>query len=494
YQVRLNLAKSLLGQPDLLLLDEPNNYLDIVSLRWLRGFLRSWRHTLILITHDREFMDSVTSHTLAIHRRQLRKFEGGTEKAYDQIGIEEGLHEKTRVNTEKKIAQEMRFIQRFRAKARRASQVQSRLKQIDKRERLDKLDEISRLDFNFATSSFNGKWLLETRDLTFGYDENPDLFENLDVVIGPRDRVGVIGPNGKGKSTLLKLMAGDLVPRSGTVRQHINHKIAHFGQDHIDGLPAGRSIEEEVYSANSMLTRTEVRDICGLMMFSGDDAMKQIGILSGGERARVLLARLLATPANLLLLDEPTNHLDITSTEALIDAINAFAGGVLLVTHAESILREVCTRLIVFDGGRAFVHEAGYNDFLGRIGWVDEREAGASSPKGARVKRGSKKDLRRERAAVISRRSRILRPLLETIERSEKEIGELERNSELIESELIEASEKGDAARIATLGADLKEGRQRIETLFGKLEEATCEHDYQSADFKRKLEEIGGDS
>lgn len=494
YQVRLNLAKALLGQPDLLLLDEPNNYLDIVSLRWLQGFLRTWRHTLILITHDREFMDSVTSHTLAVHRRGLRKFEGGTEKAYEQIAIEEEQHEKTRINTEKKIAQEMRFVERFRAKARRASQVQSRLKQIDKRERLDKLDEIRRLDFQFATADFNGKWLLETRDLAFGYNKDPDLFENLDVVVGPRDRVGVIGPNGKGKSTLLKLMAGDLTPREGTVRQHVNHKIAHFGQDHIDQLPASRTIEEEVYSANSMLTRTEVRDICGLMMFSGDDAVKQIGVLSGGERARVLLARLLATPANLLLLDEPTNHLDITSTEALIDAISFFAGGVLLVTHAESVLRQVCNRLIVFDGGRAFVHESDYDDFLGRIGWVDEQSAAGSGPRATRSKRGSKKDLRRERAAIISERSRVLRPLLKIIDRSEKEIVEIEEASANLEAEMIEASEKGDASRIASLGADLKEKRRRIETLFGQLEDATREHDYASADFERRLDETDPDS
>ena len=153
YQVRLNLAKALLEDPDLLLLDEPNNYLDIVSLRWLRGFLKKWRRTMLLVTHDREFMDSVTTHTIAVHRQKLRKFTGGTEKAWEQIYIEEEMHEKTRMNSERKIAHEMRFVERFRAKARRASQAQSRLKQIAKRERLDKLDEISTLSFLSITST-----------------------------------------------------------------------------------------------------------------------------------------------------------------------------------------------------------------------------------------------------------------------------------------------------------------------------------------------------
>jgi len=269
FQVRLNLAKALLEDPDLLLLDEPNNYLDIVSLRWLKEFLRKWRRTLLLVTHDREFMDSITTHTLAVHRRKLRKFQGGTDKAWQQIFTEEEMHEKTRVNTERKIAHEMRFVERFRAKARRASQAQSRLKQISKRERLEKLDELSTLSFSFHYKHNPGKWALETRRLEFAYDDGPTLISGLDLHIGAGDRVGVIGQNGKGKSTLLRLMAGELTPVEGEVRTHPSTCINLFGQSAMRVLRPERSIEEEVYEANNMLNRTQVRDICGAMMVRG---------------------------------------------------------------------------------------------------------------------------------------------------------------------------------------------------------------------------------
>ena len=490
FQVRLNLAKALLEDPDLLLLDEPNNYLDIVSLRWLRGFLRKWRRTLLLVTHDREFMDSVTTHTLAVHRQKLRKFSGGTEKAWDQIYLEEEMHEKTRVNSERKIAHEMRFVERFRAKAKRASQAQSRLKQIAKRERLDKLDEISSLSFSFNHTANPGKWSAETRKLQFAYPDGPILIDGMELHIGARDRVGVIGPNGKGKSTLLRLLAGELKPIDGEVRTHPSTQMSLFGQSAMGVLQDKRTIEDEINSANTMLNRTQVRDICGAMMFGGDLALKKVEILSGGEKSRTLLGRVLARPSNMLLLDEPTNHLDMASTEALIDAIHAYPGSVVMVTHVESVLRDTCTRLVVFDEGIARVFEGTYDDFLQRFGWSAEESDRTEAPRSK--KRENRKDLKRERAQLIQQRSQILKPLKKTIDSNEKLIHTLEEKVETIEKTLITASEDGDGEAIAALAQELSNLRSSIDRAFEKLETASEEHDQQEAEFERRIDELSG--
>ena len=496
YQVRLNLAKCLLGDPDLLLLDEPNNYLDIVSLRWLRGFLRGWRNTLILITHDRDFMDAVTTHTVAIHRQQLRKFAGGTEKVFAQIEMEEELHEKTRINEERKLKQEMRFVEKFRAKARRASQAQSRLKQIQKRSQLDKLEEIQTLDFSFTPAPFNGKWIAELEETTFAYEEGENLFENLVMTIEAGDRIGIIGPNGRGKSTLLRAIAGELVPQSGQVKLHVNHEMAYFGQSNVDRLRQGKTVEEEIQSVRIDMTRTEARGICGLMMFSGELAEKKVDVLSGGERARVLLGKVLATPSNLLLLDEPTNHLDLPSTEALTEAIESFPGTVILVTHSEHMLHRICNRLVVFDGGEVRVHEANYQDFLDRIGWAEEAttekgpQGGATStaaPEKSGKKRMSRKDLRRERAALIAERSKVLKPLAKEIEVCEKRITELEAEIATLNEKLIEASTAQKSDQITMYSSDLHQAKKEEERMFARLEEAQTEHDRRGAEFEEKL-------
>ncbi len=488
YQVRLNLAKCLLGDPDLLMLDEPNNYLDIVSIRWLRGFLRSWRNTLILITHDRDFMDAVTTHTLAIHRQSLRKFAGGTEKVFAQLDLEEELHEKTRVNEARKLKQDMQFVERFRAKARRASQAQSRLKQIQKRAQLDKLDNIPTLDFSFTPSPFNGKWIVELEDVTFAYDGGENLFEKLSITVGTGDRIGIIGPNGRGKSTLLRSIAGELSPQEGQVKLHVNEQLAFFGQSNVDRLRAGKTIEEEIQSVRFDMTRTEARGICGLMMFEGDLAEKKVDVLSGGERARVLLGKVLATPSNLLLLDEPTNHLDLPSTDALTEAIESFPGTVILVTHSESMLHRICNRLVVFDGDQVRIHESGYQDFLDRVGWAEEaadREAAAAAapPK----KRVNRKELRRERASLIAERSKVLKPLASEIAKAEARISALEADIARLSEELIVASTEQHRGKITRLSSDLHQAKKEEERIFARLEETTTQHDRLAQKFEAKL-------
>jgi len=467
FQVRLNLARVLLSAPNLLLLDEPTNYLDIVSIRWLRRFLCAWQGELLLITHDRDFMDSVTTHTMGIHRGRIRKLPGGTEKLYRQILQEETIHEQTRVNDERRRKEAEAFIARFRAQATKARAVQSRIKALARHERLEKLREIRELDFAFTEAPFAGKWLLEVRDLAFGYEPARPLIEGLSLSVERGDRIAVVGPNGRGKTTLLRLLAGELAPESGAVKVALNAKSAHFGQTNVDRLHPALSVEEEVRQANPLLSRTQVRSLCGAMMFGGDAAQKRVSVLSGGERSRVLLARILATPVNLLLLDEPTNHLDQESVDAFLGAIDAFEGAVVIVTHVERVLSAVATKLVVFDGGRVELFHGGYADFLERVGWQAESAEGLSGPQAA--PRANRRDLRRQRADFVARRSRELGRLRSAIEVVESEIISLEERLAAEEAAIVSASRSNDGAAIRNASQAAAAARARIEALYEDL-------------------------
>lgn len=493
YQVRLNLAKVLVSGPHLLLLDEPTNYLDIVSVRWLTQFLRAWRNELIIITHDRDFMDDVTTHTMIIHRCKMRKIAGGTQKLYDQILMEEEIYEKTRQNDEKKRKEIEQFINRFRAQATKARAVQSRIKALAKHENLEKLDEIKTLDFKFRSAPFEAKWLMTVENLSFAFKNGPKLIEGLSFGVGKKDRIAVIGKNGKGKTTLLNLLANEMAPTGGEVRLHPNTKIAYFGQTNINRLRPEQTALQEVMDAHPDYAQGESRAICGLMMFEGDNALKKVSVLSGGERSRVLLGKLLVSPANLLLLDEPTNHLDMESIDSLIEAIDAFDGAVMIVTHSERILEAVATKLIVFDNDTVSVFEGTYLDFLERIGWSDE--GGAKPKKGKKQQEAEKpavnrKDAKKLRTRIISGKSKALGALKNRIASLELEITKLEQEMDRDNEALLEASMKGKALDIRRLSGAVRDAKARIDALFIELEIATNEHDAKANEFDQQLNEL----
>ena len=381
FQIRINLAKLLLSEPNLLLLDEPTNYLDITSVRWITRFLSNFKGELILISHDRDFMDRVTTHTAVIHRQKVRKFEGGTAKAYAQIVLEDEIHEKTRANEERKRAHAEAFINRFRAQASKAKMVQSRIKMLERIPKLDEIADIESLDFEFRHAPFTAKTLLEARDLSFGYTPDHLLFRHMNLTINARDKFGVIGNNGKGKSTLLNVISSGLIPVTGEIKIHPDMRLGYFGQTNIQRLNPKLTIEEEIEQTNPALTRTQVRNICGTMMFGGDLALKKVAVLSGGEKSRTLLGKILAHPSNLLLLDEPNNHLDMESIDALIESLQDFPGALLIVTHNERILRALATKLIVFHRGKVDVFNSGYDEFLEKIGWEEETDGTRRSEK-----------------------------------------------------------------------------------------------------------------
>lgn len=492
YQVRLNLAKVLVSGPDLLLLDEPTNYLDIVSARWLERFLRDWKGELVMITHDRGFMDAVTTHTMGIHRCKVRKVAGPTSKLYEQILTEEETYEQTRQNEEKKRAEVEKFIARFRASATKASAVQSRVKALEKKGKLEELRDIKSLDFAFNEAQFQSKYFLEARDLSFGYGgDSPLLIKDLSFTVSKGDRIGVIGKNGRGKTTLLNLLNGEMKPLSGDVNINQNTKMAFFGQTNIDRLTRSNTVEQELMYSQPDCTRGQARRICGAMMFEGDSALKKIEVLSGGERARVLLGKLLISPANMLLLDEPTNHLDMDSIDSLIEAIDAFNGAAIMVTHSELMLDALATRLIVFDGGSVSIFEGGYREFLEKIGWESEAAEVKSASKPRAAKGINKKELRKLRADLSAEKSRVISPIQKRIAVIEGTIVDTEKKAEAENRELLAASEVADAEAISAHSKAYHDAMSKMDGLFDELEALTAELESKTAEYEQKMREAG---
>jgi len=458
FQIRINLAKLLLSEPNLLLLDEPTNYLDITSVRWVTRFLSNFKGELILISHDRDFMDRVTTHTAVIHRQKVRKFEGGTAKAYAQIVLEDEIHEKTRANEERKRAHAEAFINRFRAQASKAKMVQSRIKMLERLPKLNELADIESLDFEFRHAPFTAKTLLEAREVSFGYTPDHLLFRHMNLTINARDKFGVIGNNGKGKSTLLNVISGGLIPVTGEIKTHPDMRLGYFGQTNIQRLNPKLTVEEEIEQTNPALTRSQVRNICGTMMFGGDLALKKVAVLSGGEKSRTLLGKILAHPSNLLLLDEPNNHLDMESIDALIESLQNFPGALLIVTHNERILRALATKLIVFHRGKVDVFNSSYDEFLEKIGWEEENDGkGAQKQPTLRnnyiEKKEREKAERREKARIEKLEAKIM-----------KSENALKQYNEQLE---IEAN-RNNLAQINELSKKISRVKQEIEDLYSQ--------------------------
>jgi len=486
YQIRINLAKLLVTEPNLLLLDEPTNYLDIVSLRWLRAFLKAFEGEIILVTHDRDFMDSITTHTMGIIRKNLSLILGNTHKFYAQLKANEELYEKQKISQDKKVKELEDFIARNKARASTAALAQSKVKQLEKMDLLEDLGFDSTLKFDFNFKDTPAKVLLEVKDLSFGYTPENILFKNISFTLEKGECLGIIGKNGKGKSTLLNTIAGELKPLSGDVNFHSTTSYAHFGQTNISHLNPKNTVMDEIYVGNPTLSESNVRSICGGMMFSGDSAKKKISLLSGGEKSRVMLGQILARNVNLLFLDEPTNHLDMDSIEALTVAIQNFKGSVIIVTHSEELLRRVCDRLIIFAKEGAEYFDGGYELFLEKIGWEEEEEA----EKIKAVPKTNRQENKKLRSSLVQERSKATSHLKKEVDRLEKFIVESEEMLELYHKDLVSASNKSDNSKIMEVSQLISKTEIEIEKKFELLEVAQNELDAITQSYEDKLAEL----
>ena len=488
YQIRINLVKLLATEPNMLLLDEPTNYLDLPSLRWLRAFIKAFDGEVILITHDRDFMDSVTTHTMGVQRKGLRLVQGDSHKYYATLEMEDETYEKTKANQDKKRKELEEFVARNKARASTAALAQSKQKELDKMDDMADLESDTNLSFRFNYSDTPAKIILRAENLGFGYNPEEPLFQNLSFALEKGKRLAIIGKNGKGKSTLLNYIAGELPQQQGELNFHPSTKFAHFGQTNIERLNTSATIVDEIASMSKEIGIPQARNIAGRMMFSGELGDKKIEVLSGGERSRVMLGKIIATPANLLFLDEPTNHLDMQSIDALADAIDAFEGSLIMVTHSEMLLRRLADALIIFHKGGAEYFDGTYDAFLEKIGWEEEE---GSKPKKKKPKIDYK-ERKKLRKAVTKERNELRKPYTAEIKTCEEKIEILEKEMAVKNEALDKASNAGDNDAIMELSKEVGLVQQEVDALFERLEVATELDEEIVAEYEIKLQEIDG--
>src|SRR5437588_8916322 len=344
WKMRAALAALLLQDPELLLLDEPTNHLDVPTLEWFDSFLRRSRKALLLVSHDREFLDRQIDRVLSLEPEGLRAYAGNYERYLELRAAEEERLAAQAEKQSRRRAQMQAFIDRFRAKATKARQVQSRGRLLEKEEIVQVREERGTVRFRFPEAPRSGREVARLERVSKSYGAT-SVFRDLSAQVLRGDRIAVIGLNGAGKTTLLKLLAGEIEPDAGAVADGHNVVTGYFAQHHTERLDAERTILEEVHGLVPTQPQSWVRGVLGSFLFSGDEVDKRIGVLSAGERARLALARLLVVPSNFLLMDEPTNHLDLDSSEALIDALTRYEGTLLFVSHNRSFVNGLATQV-----------------------------------------------------------------------------------------------------------------------------------------------------
>ena len=477
-RTRLALAIQLSREPDILLLDEPTNHLDIATLAWLEGFLSSYKKCFMVISHDRYFLDRVTNKTLAIEHRRAKLYQGGYTKSMEQRRLDRETAERHWKNQQKEIARQEAYIAQQRAwnRERNIIAAESRQKLLDKMERVERPEADPRsIRMQFSEAIASGNDVLSVRGLSMGFGSR-SLFSDLSFLIKRGERTMIIGPNGCGKSTLIKLILSKLAPTSGIIEQGYHVEIGYYDQEN-QNLTDENTVLDELWNAYPTKTETQVRQVLALFRFMGEDVFKTVSVLSGGERARLTLAKLMLSKMNLLVLDEPTNHLDMDSREALESALEAFEGTIVMVSHDRYLIDKLATRILELKPGEYFSGDlldfkvdragSGYTEFLEyKAARIAERSVG--NPTTPVVKDGTIDNktlyLQNKQAAAEARRKKA------QTERMKKECAELESELERIDEELF-GSAASDYLRAAELDARKNEIEERLLELYEALEE-----------------------
>ncbi len=445
WRMRLNLAQALMCRSDLLLLDEPTNHLDLDAVLWLEDWLRDYPGTLLMIAHDREFLDRSVNRIVHIEHRTARLYSGNysafEEQRAEQLSQQQSLYERQ----QREINHMMSFVERFRAKASKARQAQSRLKALERMQRIAPAHVDSPFEFAFLAPQKLPRPLLTLEDQSAGYGERIVL-QSLNMTIVPGARIALLGRNGAGKSTLMKLLAGELEARSGKRTEARDLRMGYFAQHQLEQLEITESPLEHVRrhggEAAAKSTEQELRSFLGGFGFTGDRVFEPVGPFSGGEKARLVLALVSFRRPNLLLLDEPTNHLDLEMRQALAVALQDYDGAVVLVAHDRHLLRAVADELILVDAGRAAPFDGDLEDYAR---WFSLSSAAAAQDAQGAAKPGAEQKKQRKREEA-ERRNR-LSPLRAEVARCEARIAELERKRQEIEAELVKPDIYGEQAK-----------------------------------------------
>ncbi|MGD8859408.1 MAG: ABC-F family ATP-binding cassette domain-containing protein [Myxococcales bacterium] len=492
WKMRAVLASLLFQKPDLLLLDEPTNHLDMPSVAWLSDFLQAYGRAFMLICHDREFLNEQIRRVVSFEPEGVRQYSGNYDKYVAQRAEEEIILENKAKNLAREREQAERFINRFRAQANKAKAVQSRIKQLEKMESVELYQKRKVMRFKFPPCARSGAESVTLKGLGKRYGDHPVL-SDVNLTVRRGDKIGIIGVNGAGKTTLLRMIAGEIEPSAGSVELGHNVKAGYYAQHHAETLHPDDTIYDTVYREDEDSSVTRVRTILGAFLFSDDDVDKKIGVLSGGERARVALARLLINPGNLLMMDEPTNHLDLASSEALAESLESYDGTLIFVSHNRSFVRRLATRIWNVADGHVETYPGTLDEYMdswrARIEAEQQGGRGTGDVGGApaetkvsqqaesKRKRGSRAEEkeRKRREAEARNAKNGLRKLEKQVQKLEAEIAELEASQKGLGEQLADPEVYADTARSGELIAAFQEGKDRLVALQARWEEAMLE-------------------
>jgi ATP-binding cassette subfamily F protein 3 len=496
WRTRIELVRLLFLSPDILLLDEPTNYLDLETQRWFETYLKRYRGAVLLTSHDRAFLNNVVSKVIAIEDEAVIFHHGD----YDSYVLARDKDIETRKaaarRQEAEFKRQMRFIERFRAKNTKASQVQSRIKQLDKIERITVPRVMKKIHFNFREPPRSGRIAIELKHVAKSYGQRV-VFRDLDIILERGDRAALVGVNGAGKSTLLRMLAGVLPFERGERVLGYNVTTAYFAQYYVESLNPDNSIIEELRSAAPDEPEQRLRGLAGAFLFSGDEVTKTIWVLSGGEKTRIAIARMLVRPANLLLMDEPTNHLDIASREILTDALDAYKGTLCFITHDRTLIREIANKIVQVRNGRVTVFPGGYDDYLWRTRSPDgQAETMESQPRIGQLRQPSTAVRNRRRKSLEGQlrneHYRAIAPVRQRIAEIEQEMAANTGRIAEIEAMMSDPSHYKDSRNVVAVNREYVTAKEEVAKLTAEWEGLVAEAERIEADYRRRREELAG--
>jgi ATP-binding cassette subfamily F protein 3 len=491
WRMRAALARLLFQQPDVLLLDEPTNHLDVPSVHWLEEYLNRFSHAMVLICHDREFLNRQIRRVVSLEEEGLRAYSGNYDQYLKAREQEEKILEARAKRQEQKVKEAVRFIERFRSKSSKARQAQSKIKMVDKLELVRTHKRRKTIRFSFPSVPPSGRDVLSINNVSKSFGDTY-LYSHLNLRVQRGDRVAVIGPNGVGKTTLLRIIAAEIVPDEGSVSLGHNVTLNYYAQHHAEQLNPQQTVLHEVHKAAPDATVGQIRDTCGAFLFSGDDVDKAVGVLSGGEKARVALARLLVAPGNLMLIDEPTNHLDLISSEILIQALSAYTGTLIFVSHNQSFINQLAIKIWDIEGGRVEEYPGNLKEYYEHLTLIQEAKEAVKTPvivPAQGPQRESKSDQKEKRRIEAERRqstSRILGPIKKKLAELEGRIEELEKRQVTLSNQLVDPGIYTDHKKSGALLVEHNQVRNKLEELLARWE-------YQQSLLEEAKRQLGQD-
>lgn len=472
--MRIALSKLLLRKPTYLLLDEPTNHLDIESLQWMENFLNNYEGAVIVVSHDRTFLDTITTRTLAIRRGSMSDYAGNYTFYEKKWAEERELLINAQKNQEKQLKETEEFIDRFRYKASKARQVQSRVKQLEKVDRIEIEDELANVSFSFPEPQRSGQIVMQLENIKKSYGENV-VFDGLNYEIERGDKIAVVGPNGAGKSTMIRILAGHEPIQGGNRIE--GHKVTtnYFAQHQAEDLDLSKDPLEIMMSAGSNEKESRLRSILGSFLFRGDDVFKKVKVLSGGEKSRLALAKMLLSPANFLIFDEPTNHLDMSSKNILQQAIQQYEGTCVIVSHDRAFLDPIVDKVLE-------VQQNKVRTYLGNVSYfLDKKKEEAEALKKQEVKETpkasnenenlSRKEQRRLEAERRNKYSKLLNPIKKKLQQVEKDIEKLENRQNEIEELMAQIDFYDNPERVKETSLEYEQLKMDLTDNYSKWEE-----------------------